>query len=91
VALELEPSPEKGGGSPGRSTVELRPVVAVVVELISVELVASGRVVDVVVLAARVVVVVDGRVVDVGGAVVAVVPTAAETTITPVIPSWSLQ
>jgi hypothetical protein len=95
VALELEPSPEKGGGSPGRSTLELGSVVAVVVELMSVELVASGRLVDVVLLAARVVVVVDSRVVvvdDDAAAVVLVEPGAATTT-TPVIPElrWILQ
>jgi hypothetical protein len=95
VALELEPSPGKGSGSPGRSTLELGSVVLVVVELMSVELVASGRVVEVVLLVARVVVVVDNRVVELDddvGALVMAEPVAATTT-TPVIPwlRWILQ
>jgi hypothetical protein len=90
VALELEPSPVKGGGSPGRSTLELGSVVVVVVELASVELVANGRVVDELVLIARVVVVVALVVAVVAGAVAEVVVAADDTTTTPRMESWSL-
>lgn len=91
-ALELEPSPVKGGGSPGRRTLEFGSVVVVVVELARVELVASGRVVDDVLGVARVVVVVTLVVAVVAGTVADVVlATAGETTTTPRMASWSLQ
>jgi hypothetical protein len=91
VALELEPSPVKGGGLPGSSALEPGSVVVVVVELARVELVASGRVVDEVLLVARVVVVVALVVTVVAGAVAeVVVAAAAETTTTPRMASWSL-
>jgi hypothetical protein len=92
AAFEPVSSPPTGGGSPGSSALEGSEVV--VVDLITVELVASTRVVDVVLLvAALVVVVVDAlavAVVDEPGAVVLLEPDAGVTTTTPVIPDWIL-
>jgi hypothetical protein len=93
-ALAFVSSPEKGGGAPGCSALDGSDVV--VVDLTTVELVASTRVVDVVLLvAALVVVVVDALTVAVveETSVVVVVAATGETTTTPVMPcpTWILQ
>jgi hypothetical protein len=92
----LASSPEKGGGSPGSSTLEVSIVVLVVDDEARVELVANGLVVAVVLLVlARTVddvVVALGRVELVEEAdAVLVVPPAGATTTTPTMPLWILQ
>jgi hypothetical protein len=94
AALALVSSLEKGGAAPGSRALDGSDVV--VVDLRTVELVASARVVAVVLLVAAlvvVVVVVDDLtvpVVDEAGPVVLLEPPAADTTTTPVIPAWIL-
>ena len=90
AALEFESPPDKGGGSPGNST----PAVSdVVVDLSTVELVASARVVAVVLLVGLAVVVVEALTVVLVEVVGVLVVVAAETTTTPAIPCplWILQ
>ena len=88
AALEPPSSPPSDGGAPGCTALDVSAVV--VVDLTSVELVASTRVVEVVLLVARVVLVVEFLavmvVVEEDVERVELVP-AALTTTTPVIPS----
>jgi hypothetical protein len=93
AALEFELSPERGGASPGCRALDGSDVV--VVDLMTVELVARARVVAaVVLLVAALVVVVDDLPVAVvdepGPAVLLVEPPAPVTTTTPVIPDTIL-
>jgi hypothetical protein len=92
AALEFELSPERGGASPGCRALDGSDVV--VVDLITVELVASARVVAVVLLVAALVVVVDDLPVAVVDEpeppVLLVEPPAPVTTTTPVIPDTIL-